>query len=318
MLDAPEFRDWTFVWAFREPEAYSFLEADERTHVVRIDSDECIRWLHAAKYWILNSRAFDWWVPGPDQVYVQCWHGTPLKRLGYDLEGTENAMNTQEDIRYKYRSDAERFTYLLSPCAFSTEKFTSAWDLRASGREDAVLELGYPRDDALAAPGPDAVSKAKERLGLSGEKRKLILYAPTWRDDQYDADVGYTYDINMDFSTLREELGDSYAILYRAHYLVHDDLDTGAFAGFVYDVSDADDINDIYLVSDMLITDYSSVFFDYAILRRPIIFYMYDLEKYESMLRGFYLGLDELPRTRRDIGQRARSVHQESGGKLGA
>jgi len=84
-------------------------------------------------------------------------------------------------------------------------------------------------------------------------------------------------------------------ILFRAHYLVASDFDFGRYEGFVYDVSDISDINDLYVVSDVLVTDYSSVFFDYANLGKPMVFYMYDLDRYAEGLRGLYLSLSELP-----------------------
>ena len=83
--------------------------------------------------------------------------------------------------------------------------------------------------------------------------------------------------------------------MFRAHWLVANSFNFKKYEGFIYNVSDYDDINDLYVIADLLITDYSSVFFDYANLRRPILFYMYDLEAYRDDIRGFYLDLKELP-----------------------
>jgi CDP-glycerol glycerophosphotransferase len=127
------------------------------------------------------------------------------------------------------------------------------------------------------------------------EGKKAILYAPTWRDDQHVSGKGYTLSLPVDFEKLRRELGDDHVILFRAHYFVANEFDFERYAGFVVDVSGVSDINDLYVASDLLVTDYSSVFFDYANLERPIVFYMYDLEAYATELRGFYLDLDELP-----------------------
>ena len=131
-------------------------------------------------------------------------------------------------------------------------------------------------------------------MGLPKDK-KIILYAPTWRDDQHQAGVGYTYKTEVDFDMLKKNLEDEYVILFRAHYLVASTFDFEKYSGFIYNVSDVDDINELYISADMLITDYSSVFFDYANLKRKIIFYMYDFEKYKDELRGFYIDIDELP-----------------------
>ena len=295
MISSYEYQEYEFVWIFKEPDKYSFLKSLKNTKVVRYRSSECEKALNRAKYWIFNYRALDYWIPKKDQIYVQCWHGTPLKRLGYDIEKSDNAMNSLEEIRDKYRRDAIRFRYLLSPCSFASEVFTSAWNLKALGKESAILEIGYPRNDFLVNHTEDDVRRIKKRLGFENCSKRIILYAPTWRDNQHKASVGYTYETKVDFEKLRCALGEEYVILFRAHYLVANSFDFEKYGGFVYDVSDIDDINELYVLSDMLITDYSSVFFDYAILERPIIFYMYDLDEYRDDIRGFYLSLDELP-----------------------
>ena len=90
-------------------------------------------------------------------------------------------------------------------------------------------------------------------------------------------------------------LGGEYVVLFRAHYFISNSFDFEAFQGFVYDVSQMDDINPLYLAADVLITDYSSVFFDYANLRRPILFFMYDYEQYKHEMRDFYFDIHMLP-----------------------
>ena len=107
--------------------------------------------------------------------------------------------------------------------------------------------------------------------------------------------MGYIYETEVDFNKLKKELSSEYIILFRAHYLIANSFDFDKYKGFVYNVSEYDDINDLYIISDLLITDYSSVFFDYSILKRPIIFYMYDLEEYKNNLRDFYFDIKELP-----------------------
>ena len=139
------------------------------------------------------------------------------------------------------------------------------------------------------------MKEIKKKLGISGTNKKIILYAPTWRDNQHQAELGYTYKTEVDFDLLKKELEQDYIILFRAHYLVANEFDFEKYKGFVYDVSKLDDINELYVISDILITDYSSVFFDYANLKRPVLFYMYDLDKYKDNMRGFYIDLKELP-----------------------
>jgi len=295
MISSSEFDDFKFVWYFDNPEKYRFLENNQNTIVVKKGSAECDKYLHMAKYWVFNFRAQDQWIPGEDQIYIQCWHGTPLKRLGYDITKSDNAMNSIREIREKYRTDAQRFHYMVSPCDFVTQKFNSAWNLKAWGKEDAVLQIGYPRNDFLNKFSKEDVEKVKQNLGIEGINKKIILYAPTWRDNQHDADKGYIYDNPVDFDYLRQHLEEEYVILFRAHYLVADNFDFDAYEGFIYNVSNYDDINELYITADILITDYSSVFFDYAILERPMIFYMYDMEAYRDEMRGFYIDVNSLP-----------------------
>ncbi len=295
MVSSDEYADYKFVWYFDKPEKYRFLEENRNTTVVKKQSAEFEKYMHMAKYWIFNFRAQDQWIPNEQQIYVQCWHGTPLKRLGYDITKTDNAMNSIREIREKYRTDAQRFHYMVSPCDFVTEKFTSAWNLPAWGKEDAVLQIGYPRNDFLSRCTDEDVAEIRKKLGLENSGKKIILYAPTWRDNQHDADAGYVYESPVDFDYLKEQLQDEYIILFRAHYLVADNFDFEAYKGFIYNVSDYDDINELYAAADMLITDYSSVFFDYAILERPMLFYMYDMKEYRDEMRGFYLDIEQLP-----------------------
>jgi CDP-glycerol glycerophosphotransferase len=164
------------------------------------------------------------------------------------------------------------------------------------GKSNAIIEQGYPRNDALFHVNDDTIRNARRKIGLREEDhRKVILYAPTWRDNQHVAGLGYTYDYALDMENMQKQLGEDYVILCRLHYLVANKVKFRQFKGFAYDVSRYNDINVLYLLSDMLITDYSSVCFDFANLKKPMIFYMYDLEQYRDEIRGFYFDLSELP-----------------------
>lgn len=299
MLSRPEYQDYHFIWAFLHPERFSEVAAMPRTEVVAYGGAAYHRAMAKAEYWVFNYRVADDIWPRPCQVYVQCWHGTPLKRLGYDIraEGSANAMNSVREIRQKYDLDAAKLTWLLSPSPFATEVFRSAWNLKAWRKEDAVLELGYPRNDALVNYTGAQVAAIRDKLGLTEaaeQGKKVLLYAPTFRDDRHSGG-GYCCAPRMDFARLAQALGEEYILLFRTHYLAADALDFTQYGGFVRNVSDYPEVSELYLVSDALITDYSSVCFDYAILRRPEIFYMYDLAGYRDAVRGFYLSVDELP-----------------------
>lgn len=294
MLQDERFSDYKFIWVVRDLEKYSYLCENANTTIVRNCTKEYAKALASAKYWIFNYRIYDYIYPKKEQNYVQCWHGTPLKRLGYDIEVSQNAMNSREEIRYKYRTDAEKFSYILSPSAFASEKFASAWNLNDTGQSEKIMEVGYPRNDFISNYKQEEVIKIKNELGIPLDK-KVLLYAPTWRDNQHVSGVGYVYSNPVDFAKMQEILGSEWVILFRAHYLVANAFEFDKYEGFVYNASGHDDINELYIISDMLVTDYSSVFFDYAILKRPVLFYMYDLEEYANDVRGFYIDLTELP-----------------------
>ena len=295
MLEDSAYDTFEFVWVFRNPENYEFLKQNKNTRLVRYLSGEYFKLYSRAKYWFSNSRIPEQIRPRKDQVYLQTWHGTPLKKLGYDItqEGG-NAMNNLGEIRKKNDKDVRRYSYMLSPSEFCTEKFKSAFNIKGLGREDIIIQAGYPRNDFLFKYTENDIKRVRKALDLPLDK-KVILYAPTWRDNQHEVGQGYTYSVGMDFDRLQRELGDEYIILFRAHYFVTNSFDFAAHPGFVVNVSEYDDINELYIISDMLITDYSSVFFDYANLKRPILFYMYDLDFYQNNLHDFYIGLDDLP-----------------------
>ena len=135
----------------------------------------------------------------------------------------------------------------------------------------------------------------KKRLSIPQDK-KVILYAPTWRDDEYYGPGRYQFALKLDLNKMRDMFGDRYVILIRTHYFIADAVDTAGLDGFAVNVSRYDDIAELYLISDICITDYSSVFFDFANLKRPILFYVYDFDKYRDTLRGFYIDMEtELP-----------------------
>lgn len=295
MQKQEKFKDYNFIWVFKNPENYKFLEQNINTKVVEKGTKEHEKSLQKAKYWIANHRAADHQYPKKNQIYLQCWHGTPLKKLGCDLNKTDNALNTTNELKNKYRTEAKKFTYLVSPSKFATEKFITAFDLKRFKKENSVIEEGYPRNDFLYNYTDKDIEKIKKELGIQDINKKIILYAPTWRDNQHEAGLGYTYKTEVDFDKLQKELGQDYIILFRAHYFISNSFNFEKHKGFIYNVSDVDDINELYVIADMLITDYSSVFFDYANLKRPIIFYMYDIDMYKNDMRGFYIDLKDLP-----------------------
>ena len=296
LLRDPAYSDFRFVWVFREAdlEKKEPLVANERTTVVKHHTRECWMTYGRAKYWVLNSRVASFIEKRPDQVFIQTWHGTPLKRLGFDIKKGNNVKISKEELSQHYLDNARKCDYFISPSRFCTEVFTTAFGFDQLGMEDKLIETGYPRNDDLFRWKKEDVEGFKKELGIPGDK-KILLYAPTWRDNQYELGLGYTFDAVGHIEKLIQALPEDYIILVRLHYFIANEIDLTKYTGKAYDFSDYEDINVLYAVADVLMTDYSSVFFDYANLHRPILFYMYDLEMYKNEMRDFYIDLEELP-----------------------
>ncbi|SEU09333.1 CDP-glycerol glycerophosphotransferase [Salinibacillus kushneri] len=249
-----------------------------------------IKWLFImarSKYWVINSR-LPLWIPKPKHtVYLQTWHGTPLKKLGVDIGEVHMPGTSTVKYRENFEKASKKWDFLISPNAYSTDIFKQAFNFNKK-----LIETGYPRNDYLINNNnEEKINELKKNLDIPLNK-KILLYAPTWRDNNYYSVGKYKFQMKLDINKLKKELDDEFVLILRMHYLVAEDIDISNFDGFVYNLSDYEDIRDLYLISDTLITDYSSVFFDYAILKRPIIFFVYDLEEYRDTLRGFYFDFE--------------------------
>jgi CDP-glycerol glycerophosphotransferase len=272
--------DFNYVWIFNEKK-----EIPGNAKQVKRYSFSYYYYLATSKYWVSNSRIPMHLNKRPGNVYLQTWHGTPLKKLVFDMNEIFSANPNYKTHFYK---QSRRWDYLISANQYSSNIFR-----RAFKYEKELLEFGYPRNDILHAPDKDIYAKnIKQKLNLPLNK-KVILYAPTWRDDDFYEPGKYKFNLKLNLQKMKERLGNEYVVLLRMHYFIADNIETTGVEDFAFNLSKYNDIADLYLISDMLITDYSSVFFDYANLKRPILFYTYDLEKYRDTLRGFYINMEE-------------------------
>lgn len=311
MCQMEEYHDYAFIWAFDKPEEKKEYFTNRQTKLVKYHSKEYYKYCAMAKYWVTNSLMDIAIKKKPDQVYIQTWHGTPLKKLRCDIEVNGSILNTKKEIIERNNADAIRFDYFISPSPFATRCFLSAFNLKKLNRSHIIVEKGYPRNDFLFNYQEEDVRRIKKQLGIKG-KKKIILYAPTFRDNEHTSGVGYTYSLHLDFKKLKKNFGKEYVILFRTHYFIANAFDFSSYRDFIYNVSDYDDINELYIISDILLTDYSSVFFDFANLNRPMLFYMYDLDLYQNKLRDFYFDLEELPgpivQTEQDLIEEIKSI----------
>ncbi|WP_268912711.1 CDP-glycerol glycerophosphotransferase family protein [Lentilactobacillus sp. SPB1-3] len=264
----------------------SYCKEHGINYVVRRTS-KWVRTLEKSQFWISNAR-YPSWVKKPSYVtYIQTWHGTPLKKLGLDIENVSMPGTTTAKYHKNFVKEANRWDALVSPNDYSTQIFRSAF-----GFNNQILKIGYPRNDELINTKPSEIDDLKRELGIPLDK-KVVMYAPTYRDNQFAQKGKYTFELPFDLDDFKKSFGDDAVLILRMHYLISNALDISDYQDFVYDFSSHPNISDLYLVSDLLITDYSSVFFDYAYLKRPILFYPYDYHLYKEELRGFYLNYEK-------------------------
>jgi len=245
--------------------------------------------LARSKYVISNDDMPARFEKRQGQMYVQTWHGTLLKRIGFDVENPQFVSGTKYNEHLA--RDVAKWDLALSPNPFSTPHMR-----RAFRYEGEILESGYPRNDVLCSGDAEAVAAAvRARLGLPAGK-KVVMYAPTWRDNQYYASGRYRFDFRLDLQDAYRELGDDYVFLVRGHHQMADDVPDDLAPGFMLNVTAYPDVSELFLVTDALITDYSSMMCDFAPTGKPMVFYTYDLEDYRDNLRGFNLDFEaEVP-----------------------
>jgi len=241
-------------------------------------------YLGRSKVWVNDQNFNEKLVPGRGTQYIQTWHGSPIKKMLHDLDTVYGRTKGYKD---RVSASVASWSVLISQSPTATKHLRSAF--RYEGR---VLESGYPRTDAFFRPDvDDRIAQVRDAVGVPRDK-KVILYAPTFRDD-VKSSGRWELDFRLDLELFRAALGDDYHLLVRGHMLTGGDRKvTAALDGFGGDVSKYHDVQELLLIADVLITDYSSVAFDYAVTRRPIVFFAYDLERYRDKLRGFYLDFE--------------------------
>lgn len=279
-----------YIWVFNNPDKNVIIGNAEK---VKKGSKEYYDAYSKAKFWVSNARLPLYLNKKENQIYIQTWHGTPLKRLANDMKVVRMPGTTTAKYKKNFYAETSRWDYLVSPNRYSTNIFKTAFWMD----EERTWEIGYPRNDILVNRSNDQeyINQIKKDLNLP-EDKKVIMYAPTWRDDEFVKKGQYLFDLKINLENLQKELGENYVILLRMHYLIANALDLNGYEDFAIDVSNYSDISELYLISDALITDYSSVMFDFGILKRPQYFFAYDIEKYDKGLRGFYMDyMNDLP-----------------------
>lgn len=272
MLKDRRFSNFEFVWAFREPQKFEIMRGEK----IKIDSFKYYITALKARCWITNvmiERALEF--KGKNTYYFHTTHGTLPKLSGRDISNS-----TIFDTKAKYHYDCS--------CAQSEYEAILQTKMFSMKREN-ILISGYPKNDILANITNNDSLKMKKKLGID-QSKTVILYAPTFREN-----TSYKMLPHVNFRVWKEIIGNEYIILYRAHPVVVNLANIDEGDGFVIDVSNYPDVNDLMIASDILISDYSGIFFDYAILNKHMFCYTYDYDEYMKS-RGLYFDIrNELP-----------------------
>lgn len=244
---------------------------------VASESWEHLALMGRARYLVANGTVLGFHRKRRGATFVQTWHGTPLKKIGFHTRRSRS--RTARAAAKTLERNIPNWDLLLSPNRFSTPILREAF--RYQG---AILETGYPRNDLLLAPDAGVIrERARDRLGIAPHRR-VVLYAPTFRDER-------PFAREADVQQLARELSATHDVLLRMHKIdaaAHALADERLFR----DVSDYPDNRELYLAADVLVTDYSSVMFDFAVTGKPMLFFTPDLLHYRDELRGFYFDFE--------------------------
>lgn len=264
MREDPRFEGYRYVWAFADPSGFGVPGTDK----VKIDTLSYFKTALAAKVWITNvniERGLHF--KKKSQVYLNTWHGTGPKKGGNAVKG---------------RKDYD-FSYVDIVCVDGTYARDEMikW---FNAKEEHLLFSGRPREDELFTFDGSTTERVRKELNIPDGK-KVLLYMPTWRE------YG---NLEPDTALWEQELCEDYVVLVRAHHFAKKGIAVSDKAFWV-DVSAYPDVNELYWVADVLISDYSSAFFDFGLLGKPMVCFGYDYEQYEAG-NGFLMDLkNEFP-----------------------
>ena len=296
MIRQEKYKDLKYVWALEEPNEV------EIPGCTKIKSDTLRYFLIAlkAKYWVtcVNiERGLRF--KKKKTIYLNTWHGTPLKTIG-------NAASGRQDFDF---SNIDIFC-----CAGEYEKEIFIRDFNVP--KESIIFSGLPRNDELYNVTEEQIREYRKDLNIPKGK-KVILYAPTWRDS-IDNGQSYAMKPPIDISYWKEHLQDEFVMLLRTHAYTNKLLGI-EFNDFVRDFTNYPSINHLLAIADILLSDYSATIFDYSILGRPIICFGYDYDEY-SKERGLYVDLMlEMPsgvlRTQEEVVEKLKNINYEAESK---
>lgn len=262
------FNEYRFVWAFERPEEFYVKGAE----CIRIDSWKYFKTALHAHVWITSvniERGLSF--KKKNTIYINTWHGAGTKKIG-------NACSGRKDY------DFSNVDIMLVQSEFEKEIFLR--DFQCNPK--AIRMIGFPRNDELFSVSEEDVLLFRRYLHIPDGKR-VILYAPTWRDSK-NGGISYDFCPPINLEKWREHLSDEYVVLFRTHTFTTNFKMT--YDDFAIDVSKYDNLNHVLAISDIVITDYSTIVYDCAVAKKPFICFGFDYDAYKEE-RGFYFDLNE-------------------------
>ena len=264
--------EYTLYYLVEKDMDTSFLDQED---IIYYRSMKGYYHLATAKFWVCSHSIGSLIKKRDNQIYLQTWHGRALKKMGYDVMGAEvrECMDHAKEWDYYIANDKEDVNIIRS----------------ATGFNKNAEVLGMCRTDEIYKYASDETFKKalKEKLNIKNDK-KNILYCPTFREEDLENNH-----VEIPISKLKEL--EDYNVLIRVHPQIRNKISEDVFTSNFINVCQYPDIQDLLSITDILVTDYSSIFFEYAILNKPMILYCYDLEKYTKERNGFYMDITSLP-----------------------
>ena len=258
------------VWALKEPEKYEIPNAEK----VKMDTMKYFVTALKAKYWIscVNiERALHF--KKKNTVYLNTWHGASVAYVG-------NAVNGRNDFHF------EHINYFCINGEYERGFIIRDFNVLP----EAIIETGYPRNDELYGVTEERKQEIRRKLNIP-EGKKVILYAPTWRDSN-DGGASYKLAPPITWEKWKEQLGEDYVVLLRTHPYTTKLMNV-EFDEFVWNCIEYPSVNELMIAADIMISDYSCILLDYAILEKPLICFGYDYEEYKD-IHGFYFDMQEV------------------------
>lgn len=287
LLDEAKLADAEFYWATTDLNNPMIKRIQKKysnyknIHFVEYESKKYFYLLATCQYLINDTSFLPYFIKRDDQIYINTWHGTPLKTLGLDIKNA--TLSSHKNIQRNFlQSD-----YMFMPNRFTADRLIKGHDLNGI-LNSKVYITGNPRVDLTLSTDKAEIIQL---LNLPRDK-KLVLYAPTWKKDLEETTEEDILQLLKEVEQIQKSLGENYKVLLKAHYFIYDYFVEHNLTDKI--IPNWIDTNELLTCIDKLITDYSSIFFDFLPTKRSIYFYIPDKEVYEET-RGFYLDLNELP-----------------------